>query len=1146
MRSTVTAVLVASQGGEWLDETIAGIAAQTRRPNAIIAVNNGGAERVGTQLVSANLGGAEASRVIGIPTNLPFGRAVATALTAVLPGQNPAEEWIWLLTEDSCPEPEALERILSSVQRAQSVAVAGPKLVDWDHPDRIIELGQSLTTTGSRWLLRRQELDQQQYDHLEDVLGVGPVGMLVRRDVWDELGGFDPAFTSYDDALDFCVRTRLAGYRVEVSPESRVRFARSGVAGPHIDRSRGVLRAAHRQARTAHLHRRIAYAPALPAFFMWLCLPLLAIARVFWALIREQPGNMIGEFVAALTVFFRPKSLLASRKRVKRASRAGWAAVRPLRTDRKTVRTARMIDREAILASQGRVPRELEFVSKGGLGVLAATAVISIGLTWWAITQTSLFGGGMAPLSPIGELWHHTRTIDGVPADPFAWVLAVLGSVTFWNPSHALVLVLVIAIPLAALGAWIWAAQITESVAARVIVSIGFALSPVLLGSIASGRITTLILAVVMPWLLLAATRCRESWSWAGTASLLAAVALACAPVLIPVALVFLVVGVFSSFRGALRVLSVAIVPLVLFAPKAIATIFDGRPLDLLADPGIALPYTPGNNWHLLLGFPEFGLDGWARIFESIGLGGAPATLLVGVLMLPIALLALLGIYTGRIAVTVLHALFGALGVVTAVGATHLMLSTSGDSAVAVWTGSGLVLYWLALLGLAALGAETARRAAPAIVAVALVAAVVAVGPIGVRLATGNVPMSSGDKRMPALVQIAGEQNPNTRTLVVAAVGERAVQAEIVTGEGLELDELRTSEMLADPGAGEQRIADLIAALASIGGGSVGDALSAEGVNYVLLRSGNDPTAETELQRTLDQHPELASVGTTEQGLLWRVSDAAAVGGEEEGDETAALVGTSFGGQTVWTVQLILIFAMLLLALPTGEVVERPERRKRPKRVRRWGKRREERRAAASVTAGLGAGGAAGADAAGEEASTGSGAGNGAGVGADGSGSGYGSGSDAGAEVSAGAGEVPAGVSPETLPGDPVATEPARMDDLAESDATAADAPAATESATEAEAPAATDSASESATASATDDALPREGASESQPADTPAEEPLNADAQAEDPMREDPLRENTQAANPLPGDPQPDDPHSDDAQADDSQNDDPQGGGKR
>src|SRR5690606_30874541 len=183
----------------------------------------------------------------------------------------------------------------------------------------------------------------------------------------------------------------------------------------------------------------------------------------------------------------------------------------------------------------------------------------------------------------------------------------------------------VISVPLSALGAWIWASQLTESAAARAVTALGFALSPVLLGSIASGRLTTLILAVVMPWLLLAATRCRESWSWSGTASLLAAVALACAPVLIPVALVFLVVGVLSSARGVLRVLSIAIAPLVLFAPKIVSVVLKGRPLDLFIDPGVVAQFEPATTWHLLLGFPEFGLEGWGRIFDTIGLGGAPA-----------------------------------------------------------------------------------------------------------------------------------------------------------------------------------------------------------------------------------------------------------------------------------------------------------------------------------------------------------------------------------------------------------------------------------------------------------------------------------------------------------------------------------------
>ncbi|WP_244301261.1 glycosyltransferase family 2 protein [Leucobacter insecticola] len=429
MRTRVTAILVANRGGEWLDQTIAGIASQTRAPAAVIAVNNGGSDKVAEQLRSSGADG-----VVGISSRVSFGQAVRQGVqTSVVTGDL-SSEWIWLLTEDSCPEPEALEHILNRVQRAPSVVVAGPKLVDWDRPDRIIELGQSLTRYGARWTQRRQELDQQQYDHMQDVLGVGPVGMLVRRDIWEQLGGFDPALTVYDDGLDFCVRARLAGHRVEVAPDSRVRFAQSGVGGPRIDRKRSVMRQAHRQARTAHLHRRIAYAPAAVAFFEWLGLPLFALFRVFWALIREQPGHILGEVASAFAVFFRPQAILASRRRIKQQSTVGWPAIRQLRVDPKSVRTARMIDREAILASAGRQRRELHFISTGGLAVLTAAAVLAVALTWWSFAYSSLAGGELAPLSSIGELWNNTRVIDGVPADPFTWVLALLGSLTFWNP----------------------------------------------------------------------------------------------------------------------------------------------------------------------------------------------------------------------------------------------------------------------------------------------------------------------------------------------------------------------------------------------------------------------------------------------------------------------------------------------------------------------------------------------------------------------------------------------------------------------------------------------------------------------------------------------------------------------------------------
>lgn len=638
---------------------------------------------------------------------------------------------------------------------------------------------------------------------------------------------------------------------------------------------------------------------------------------------------MLGEFLAALQVFVTPGSILASRRRLARHAEAGWAAVRPLRVDRKTVRTARMIDREAILAAQGARRRELHFISSGGLSVLIVSAVASIVLCWWAIPHTSLFGDAIAPLSPIGELWRNTIAQNGVPADPYTWVLALIGSFTFWNPSHAVVLLLVAAIPAATLGGWIWGAQLTESKAGRALVGFGWALGPVLLGTLAAGRLPTVILAIALPWLLLAASRCRESWSWAGTASLLAAVVLACAPVLIPAALVILLVGLASSVRGIARVLTTAIAPLVLFAPKLVS-LFGGHPLDLVIDPGLTPVFRPGTMWQLMLGFPEFGLAGWGPILERLGLGDAPATLLVGVLLLPIVLLALLGLFTGRVFTTVLSALVGGLGLVTAFASAQLHLVGVGPDPVAIWTGSGLALYWIGVLSLAAVGCTVLARAAAPIVSVALVAALIAVAPLGVRLVTGQTGLQSGDTQLPALVQAAGAADPGLHTLVLTALGDHEVRAELERGAGTRLDALRTAERV--PGATEQdrRIAQLVGLLASTGDDErLHDALAEQGIGFVLLRDRGDAAERAQLQATFDRSLSLASAGQTEHGLLWRLDGDVDASAEQPASIVSVLEGTTMSGRTVWWVQLIVLFGVLLLALPTGEVVERPERRRR-------------------------------------------------------------------------------------------------------------------------------------------------------------------------------------------------------------------------
>src|SRR5690606_37647518 len=111
MRTQVTAILIAREGGDWLSQTLAALGNQSRMPDRIVAVSCGGGERVAKQLGE---GGADS--VITFDGVLPFGAAVRQAIPSLPPIQAATpqagdtgaivDEWLWLLAEDSAPEPE--------------------------------------------------------------------------------------------------------------------------------------------------------------------------------------------------------------------------------------------------------------------------------------------------------------------------------------------------------------------------------------------------------------------------------------------------------------------------------------------------------------------------------------------------------------------------------------------------------------------------------------------------------------------------------------------------------------------------------------------------------------------------------------------------------------------------------------------------------------------------------------------------------------------------------------------------------------------------------------------------------------------------------------------------------------------------------
>jgi GT2 family glycosyltransferase len=928
MRARVTAVLVASNGADYLPRTLDALKAQTRQPDSLIVVDVGS-----TDTTPALLSAARPTHFISASGRLSFGTAVSHAL-GVVPPPADENEWLWLLAHDTAPEPDALAALLAAVEVNPSVAAAGPKQMDWDHPDYISEFGETLTRFGATYSMAETELDQAQHDRLSDVLGVGAAGMLVRHTVWNDLSGFDDALPTADNGLDFSVRVRLAGHRVMGVPAARIASAGVGLAGPGRSEKGRARRKRQADRRAAQLHRRLVYAPAFAVVFHWLSLVPLAVARSLAQLVRKQPGAIGGELSAAFRTAFGSR-VGEARRNLRAAKRVGWNTIAPLRIPGDEVRRRRSLQREIALTHMRGEKDRIQFIATGGVTTVLLFAVLGLIMFVPLLGAIALTGGSLLPVSAtVGELWSHVgygwRDIGlgfvGA-ADPFTTVLAVLGSITFWAPSLSIVGLYLAALPLAALAAWFLAARLTDKPWLRAVAAILWALAPTFLASLDSGAIGAVVAHLLLPWLVLAGLAARKSWSASAMAAILFAVTLAGAPSLWPALVIVWLIAVATAGRNIARYIGIVIPAVALFLPLAWDQFRAGNPFGILADPGVPVVREPGSILALVSGIPDSAQSGWTGLASSVGIDSSVLQVVLAIAVIPLALAAVLALVLPGPSVTrAIIAVAGTiLGLATAIASTRISLDAIGADPVVLWAGPGLSVYWLGLICAAVIGLHALKRfsAAPGFLAAATVV-VVAVPLVASTLLGTSAIQTTDGRLLPAFVTAEAASTPRVGTLVLTPQPDGGLESAIVNGTGVTLDDQSTLASTNRDESRDTELAELIGNLASLSGTDSSPRLAELGVEFVLLANPAPGDAEPALITTttrataaFDANASLTTVGKTFAGTLWQIT----------GTETLSTLPepkpTNLGSPTgvlVLVVQGIVFLLMLLLALPAGRL----------------------------------------------------------------------------------------------------------------------------------------------------------------------------------------------------------------------------------
>ena len=124
-----------------------------------------------------------------------------------------AGDWLFLLNPDATAEPACLALLLEAGAEPATAIVGAQVLL----PDGHTNAGDNpVNIAGLSWSGRYGQ--PREHGPARDTAAVSGAALMVRRDVFDALGGLCPYFFLYQDDADLAWRVRLAGWRVRFAP----------------------------------------------------------------------------------------------------------------------------------------------------------------------------------------------------------------------------------------------------------------------------------------------------------------------------------------------------------------------------------------------------------------------------------------------------------------------------------------------------------------------------------------------------------------------------------------------------------------------------------------------------------------------------------------------------------------------------------------------------------------------------------------------------------------------------------------------------------------------------------------------------------------------------------------------------------------
>ena len=185
---------------------------------------------------------------IGLLRNIGFAAAVNLAVART------GAPMVLVLNADTVLKPGCIATLLAALDDDPRLGGVQPRILQMEEGARVstadarlYSAGQALTKDGRAFELAMGEAQEPWSAERREVFGVCGAACLLRREMFEQLGGYDESYFAFYEDVDLNVRARIAGWRFEYVPEAVVWHVgnaswQAGFERPSADNARLVAR----------------------------------------------------------------------------------------------------------------------------------------------------------------------------------------------------------------------------------------------------------------------------------------------------------------------------------------------------------------------------------------------------------------------------------------------------------------------------------------------------------------------------------------------------------------------------------------------------------------------------------------------------------------------------------------------------------------------------------------------------------------------------------------------------------------------------------------------------------------------------------------------------------------------------------------